>query len=92
MVFKRYSNPLSLFDELIENNQFSDFIDTLNDKYIEEFTYDYWIHKVFDKSFDDFKKEIKLSNDAQVGYMNEEDIKATINKSKDILSNFKPQD
>ena len=92
MVFKRYSNPISLFDELIENNQFSDFIDTLYDKYIEEFTYDYWIHKVFDKSFDDFKKEIQLSNDAQHGYMDEEDVKTTINKSYDILSNFKPQD
>ena len=76
---------------LIENNKFSDFIITLNERYIEEFTYDYWIHKVYDKSYDEFKEEIRLSNDAQRGYMDIEDIKATINNSNEILSNFKPQ-
>ena len=91
MVFKRYSNPFSLFDGLIETNQFSDFIDTLNDRYIEEFNYDYWLHKIFNKSYPEFKEEIKLSNEAQVGYMNDEDLKTTVNKSKEILSDFKPQ-
>ena len=76
---------------LIENNKFSDFIITLNERYIEEFTYDYWIHKVYDRSYDEFKEEIRLSNDAQRGYMDIEDIKATINNSNEILSNFKPQ-
>ena len=76
---------------LIENNKFSDFIIALNERYIEEFTYDYWIHKVYDKSYDEFKEEIRLSNEAQRGYMDIEDIKATINNSNEILSNFKPQ-
>ena len=90
-MFKRYSNPFSLFDELIESNQFNDFIMTLNTKYIEDLEYDLWLHKVYDKSFEEFKKDISISRDAQAGYMNEEDVKATVKKSNEILSNFKPQ-
>lgn len=91
MVFKRYSNPFSLFDELIESNQFNDFIMTLNTKYIEDLEYELWLHKVYDKSFEEFKKDISISRDAQAGYMNEEDVKATVKKSNEILSNFTPQ-
>lgn len=90
-MFKRYSNPFSLFDELIESNQFNDFIMTLNTKYIEDLEYDLWLHKVYDKSFEEFKKDISISRDAQAGYMNEEDVKATVKKSNEILSNFTPQ-
>ena len=91
MVFKRYSSPFSLFDELIESNQFNDFIVTLNTKYIEDLEYDLWLHKVYDKSFEEFKKDISISRDAQAGYMDEEDVKATVKKANEILSNFKPQ-
>ena len=91
MVFKRYSSPFSLFDELIESNQFNDFIVTLNTKYIEDLEYDLWLHKVYDKSFEEFKKDISISRDAQAGYMNEEDVKTTVKKSNEILSNFTPQ-
>lgn len=90
-MFKRYSNPFSLFDELIESNQFNDFIITLNTKYIEDLEYELWLHKVYDKSFEEFKKDISISRDAQAGYMNEEDVKATVKKSNEILSNFTPQ-
>lgn len=90
-MFKRYSNPFSLFDELIESNQFNDFIMTLNTKYIEDLEYELWLHKVYDKSFEEFKKDISISRDAQAGYMNEEDVKATVKKSNEILSNFTPQ-
>lgn len=90
-MFKRYSNPFSLFDELIESNQFNDFIMTLNTKYIEDLEYELWLHKVYDKSFEEFKKDLSISRDAQAGYMNEEDVKATVKKSNEILSNFTPQ-
>lgn len=90
-MFKRYSNPFSLFDELIESNQFNDFITALNAKYIEDIEYDLWLHKVYNKSFEEFKKDISISRDAQAGYMEEKDIKATVKKSNDILSNFNPQ-
>ena len=91
MVFKRYSSPYSLFDELIETNQFSDFISTLNDKAIEDLEYELWLHKIYDKSFEQFKKDVIMSRDAQAGYMDENEIKTTVKKSNEILSSFKPQ-
>lgn len=91
MIFKRYSNPFSLLDELIETNQFSDYVSFIPTKFEEDIEFKVWLHKVFDKSFNEFKKDIKLSNDAQVGYMKEEDVKTTIQKSNEILSNFIPQ-
>ena len=65
----------------------------INSKYIEELEYDVWLHRpeTYGKSFDDFKKDIHLSKDAQIGYMDGEDVKTTLRKSNDILSNFKPQ-
>ena len=91
MIFKRYSNPFSLIDPLIETNQFSEFIDTFNERVIEDIELQYWLHKVFDKSFDEFRNKIHNNSHAQTEVMSEDEVKATINKSYDILSNFQPQ-
>lgn len=91
VVFKRYSNPLILFDGLIETNQFADFVDTIKTKYTEDLEYELWLHKVYNKSFDEFKESMRISKEAQNGYMNEDDIKTTIQKSADILGDFNPQ-
>lgn len=87
LIFRRYSNPFSLIDPLIEYNQFSDFIDTINEKVVEDMEFDYWLHKVYDKSFVEFKKQI---NEVVEVNMNEDEIKATLNKSNAMLANFDP--
>ena len=89
LIFKRYSNPFSLIDPLIETNQFSDFIDTFNEKVVEDMEFDYWLHKVYDKSFNDFKKQIHDTVNVEAN-MSEEEIKATLNKSNEMLTNFNP--
>lgn len=87
LIFRRYSNPFSLIDPLIEYNRFSDFIDTINEKVVEDMEFDYWLHKVYDKSFAEFKKQI---NEVVEVNMNEDEIKATLNKSNAMLANFDP--
>lgn len=76
---------------MIETNQLADFISTLKTKYVEDLEYDIWLHKVFNKSFEEFKEYMTISKDAQNGYMNENEIKTTIQKSADILGDFIPQ-
>ena len=76
---------------LIKNNKFTNFIMNLNEKCIEEDLYEYWLHRVFNKSYPDFKKDIQLSNDAQRGYMDVDEVKTVVQKSNEILSNFTPQ-
>lgn len=90
MVFKRYSNPFSLLDELIENDMFSGFIDTLLEKNNEDLELKVWLHKVYDKSFSEFTSKIH-NQDAQTDEMNVEEAKTTVKKSYEILSNFQPQ-
>ena len=78
-------------DSLIENNQFSEFISTMINIRDDELLFEVWLHKCYDKTFNEFKKDIQLSSDAQAGYMDEDDIKTTVKKSKDILSGFTPR-
>ena len=69
---------------------FSDFIPTIINNHNDELLLGVWLHKVYDKSFDEFKKSLN-TDVAQVEYLSGDEIKTTINKSKDILSDFKPQ-
>lgn len=91
LIFKRYSSPFSLLNELIENDMLSDFIDTLLEKYNEDIEMNVWLHKVYDKSFNEFSNSIH-NQDAQLDEMDIEEVKTTVKKSKEILSNFQPQD
>lgn len=91
LIFKRYSSPFSLFDELIENDMLSDFIDTLIEKNNEDLELKIWLHKVYDKSFSEFTSNIH-SQGAHTEAMDEEEAKTTIRKSYEMLSNFQPQD
>lgn len=91
LIFKRYSSPFSLLDELIENDMLSDFIDTLLEKYNEDIEMNVWLHKVYDQSFNEFSNSIH-NQDAQLDEMDIEEVKTTVKKSKEILSNFQPQD
>ena len=77
-------------DSLIENNQFSDFISTMINNRNDELLFEVWLHKCYDKTFNEFKASLNTDND-QVEYFSEDEIKTTINKSKDILSGFTPR-
>ena len=71
---------------------FSNFIENMIDKYNDELLWDIYINNIeyIGTSFNEFKR--KLNTDiTQVEYLSDEDLKTTVNKSKDILSNFKPQ-
>lgn len=80
-----------LIDSYIENNQLGEFIDDLMNRHKEDLLWEVWIHKVFDKDYEEYKNSLDVSNQAQVEYMTKDEVKTTVNKSKEILSNFKPQ-
>lgn len=92
LVFKRYSSPFLLLDNLIENGRFLEFIIDLLDMYEEEQIYELWLHKCFDKSYEEFKKGLKKQETdvEEVQSMDDERIGSIINDSFEILNNFKP--
>jgi hypothetical protein len=95
LVYKRYSNPMELIDNMISFSNFSKFISELADNVSDEKLYDIWKSKVYDKSFADFKNEMMAKWKKNTGIetsetMTDEEMETTINDSYEILNNFNP--
>ena len=92
LVFKRYSSPFLLLDNLIENGKFLEFIAELLNDYQEEQLYEFWLHKVLDKSYEEFKKDIKEEKERHEApeELNDERVAEIIQESYEIINNFKP--
>lgn len=92
LLFKRYASPFLLIDEYISIKNFEkfiiDFIDTLNEEKKNDFEWDYFLHRVFDKSFNEFKEDMKNSRDNLE--MSEKEQETTVLNSLNILGSFNP--
>ena len=89
LLFQRYASPFTLLNELILMKSLSTYIDDLfvfiGEEKQEQTKWEFFLHKVFDKSWKEFCEEIESTNKAE-----KIDIGATIKKSHDILNNFTP--
>lgn len=74
-------------DNLILTCKLDTFIDELCEIRREEDIWEYYLHKVTDQSFYDFKNSLIL--DIQNESTSKQDIEATIKESIEILDNFK---
>ena len=90
LLFSRYASPFVLLDTLIFINSTSDFInemfETINKEREEQTQWDFFLHKVYNKTWKEFIDEINISNEEK-----EIDLGATLNKSKSMLKNFTPE-
>ena len=85
LLFVRYASPFVLLDGLILTNSLKNFVDDFFDFINEDREWEFFLHKVYDKSWSEFSNEMKQSeNQKQV------DLGATLVKSKNMLSNFTP--
>lgn len=93
LLFKRYADPFSFVDGMILAGRFcdfiSDFIETVNQEMEEKYDWEFFVHKVFDKTYQEFKEEIRINKDNQ--NLSEQDIETTVNHSIEILNNFNPE-
>ena len=89
LLFKRYASPFVLLDNLIATASLSTFIDDffkfIGEEKQEETKWQFFLHKVFDKSWKEFCEEIAIADKAE-----KVDVGATIKKSHDMLNNFTP--
>jgi uncharacterized protein (UPF0332 family) len=58
LVFHRYANPFMLLNNMIQAGTLSGFIDMFMKQQTEEQEWEYYLHKVFDKSFNEFKNNV----------------------------------
>ena len=90
LLFSRYASPFVLLDSLILTNSTSEFITDMfkfiNEEQEEKTQWEFFLHKVYDKTWKEFIDEIKTSNEQK-----EIDLGATLNKSKNMLKNFTPE-
>lgn len=90
MLFSRYADPISLVGGYIASGMMARGIDAFVDGYVEDQTRQVWLHKVFDKSYDEFKAGIKKEKGTKKTSLTKEQAGATISNSMKILENFAP--
>ena len=82
LLFSRYASPFLFIDTVIDARRFSDFVTHFCGVNEEQKEWEYFLHKVFDKSFDDFRESLEPPKPVN--------FETTIQTSKSILDNFKP--
>ena len=89
LLFVRYASPFVLLDGLILTNSLNNFVDDFFNFVIEErkekSEWEFFLHKVYDRSWSDFVDEIERSENQKPV-----DLGATLVKSKNMLNNFTP--
>lgn len=92
-LYHRYADPFSFIDGMIKTGRFCEFVESFytatQKEKEEETTWQYFLHKVFEGSYADFKAELKNNSDHQ--NMSARTIETTINHSMNILNNFNPE-
>lgn len=88
LLFKRYADPFSLMDGYIQTSRMCEFLHAFIQQKIEDDKWEYFIHKVWDMSFDKFCETLQTSQDLRE--MSDEDIETTYKMSMNILGNFNP--
>ena len=87
LLFRRYASPFLLLDEVIKNNRLSEFVAEVMKSENERQTWEFYLHKVFDKSYSDFKESLGT---VEGTVPSEANLEATVKSSENILNNFKP--
>lgn len=83
LLFHRYASPFLLLDQIIPAGDLSEFVSTLWEINEEEMQWQYFLAKVYDKSFEDFKKSMK----PQRG-MTKKEIETTVLESMSMINSF----
>ena len=63
LLFVRYASPFVLLDGLIMTNSLNSFVDDFFDFVKEKSQWEFFLHKVYDKTWKEFINEIKTSNE-----------------------------
>ena len=94
LLFKRYASPFLFMDGMMQTCRFSEFVDefmhTVISEEDDEKTWEFYLHRVQEGSFRDFKDG--LETDKQNQNMSKESMEDTIQNSLGILNNFTPSE
>ena len=89
LLFKRYASPFVLIDEMLMIGNFHKFIVELKNQVDDEKVWEFYLHKVNDVSFEEFKR--RMNDEPENHQMTQNDIETTVNESYQLLNGFKPE-
>lgn len=87
LLFEKIANPFILIDQLLLNGDFFDWVVEFVKQENERQIWEMWLHKIFDKSFADFRNSVMRTQPDQ---MDNEQLETTVKNSKSILNGFIP--
>ena len=91
-LFKRYADPFPFMDGMIQTGRFTEFVrsflEKINSEREEQTMWEFYLHKVWEGSFTEFKDGVE--NDRKNQQMSEKTMETTIKDSMNILKNFNP--
>ena len=77
-----------LLNEVIAAGQLSEFIDLVIKKREEERDWEYYLHRIFDKSFNDFVNEMETETQTRQTF----DVETTLQDSISMMTDFSPEE
>lgn len=92
LLFQRYASPFLFLNGMLQTGRFCEFVESFTSTVVEEKNektqWEYFLHKVWDGSFSEFKEGIKVDQNNKAMSANE--IETTVQNSLSILKNFNP--
>lgn len=88
LLFSKYASPFLLLDGFILTGRFCDFMLEFIDIENEKTMWEFYLHKVHDMSFEEFKNSC---SPRQTEPQTDEELETTVQNSKSILNGFIPQ-
>lgn len=92
ILYQRYGNPVSLLNGMLATRRFCGFVETFVELYkndqLEKTRWEYWLHRVFDQSYQDYVQSLGM-NQAPAAPTRKEQIKA-VQQSMKILDGLCP--
>jgi hypothetical protein len=91
-LYQRYAYPFSFIDGMILTMRFeefvTEFVSIVGKEKEEKADWEFFLHKVWDGSYKEFKDSIETNKNNQ--NMSKRTIETTVKESMNILKNFKP--
>lgn len=90
-LFQRYANPFPLLNGMIGTGRLCEFIDEFvkirNEEEEYKITWEFWLHKVFDKSYAEWKEDLNPTEKNEAAPTQAE-MEETIRASFEMLEGF----
>ena len=94
LLAQRYASPFLILDEFIKLHQLHEFaleiMKTIADEKVQDARWQFYLHKVFDMSFDEYIRKCEQAQPKEQG-MTHKEIGTVINESKKMLEGFVPE-